>query len=217
MAADPRLDRPVDWVLAQQDAQGRWANRYPYAGKMVIDIDRPGLPSKWVTLRACRVLKAVAESRSQRSLTPGDFAVEQSSERVPACGSCARWETLPKFQRHSRSCSHVAPAAVHSARHRDHGHRGAAPVRYNVGPTAELQPQTQGHEPGVPSLIFGLLPNVAGDVKAPDGALSPTRQGDHGLAGESGDDYVNPSTALSELRRQAIIAGWYFNVSADPH
>lgn len=63
LAEDPRLDRAVDWVVAQQDAQGRWPNRYAYAGKMVIDVDRPGQPSKWVTLRACRVLKAVAESR----------------------------------------------------------------------------------------------------------------------------------------------------------
>jgi hypothetical protein len=62
MAADPRLDPAVDWVVSQQDARGRWPNRYAYAGKMVIDIDRPGAPSKWVTLRACRVLKAVAES-----------------------------------------------------------------------------------------------------------------------------------------------------------
>ena len=62
MAADPRLDRAVDWVAAQQDAQGRWPNRYSYAGKMVVDIDRPGQPSKWVTLRVCRVLKAVAEA-----------------------------------------------------------------------------------------------------------------------------------------------------------
>ena len=47
---------------AQQDAEGRWANRYSYAGKTVVDIDRPGRPSKWVTLRACRVLKSVVES-----------------------------------------------------------------------------------------------------------------------------------------------------------
>ena len=64
-AADPRLDRAVDWVAAQQDARGRWANRYSYAGKLVVDIDRPGQPSKWVTLRACRVLKAVAEARAR--------------------------------------------------------------------------------------------------------------------------------------------------------
>jgi hypothetical protein len=68
MAGDPRLDRAVDCV-AQQDAQGHWPNRYAYAGKMAIDIDRPGRPSKWVTLRACRVLKAVAELRAGAQAT----------------------------------------------------------------------------------------------------------------------------------------------------
>jgi len=62
MATDPRIVRAVDWVVAQQDEQGRWSNRYAYAGKMVLNIDRPGKPSKWLTLRACRVLKAVAVS-----------------------------------------------------------------------------------------------------------------------------------------------------------
>ena len=62
-AGDPRLGPALDWLLAQQDEQGRWANRYAYQGKMVVDIDRAGQPSKWVTLRACRVLKAVAEAR----------------------------------------------------------------------------------------------------------------------------------------------------------
>ena len=61
-AGDPRLRPVIDWLLAQQDADGRWANRYPCAGKMAVDIDRPGEPSRWVTLRACRVLKAVAEA-----------------------------------------------------------------------------------------------------------------------------------------------------------
>ena len=61
-AGDSRLRPAIDWVVAQQDAHGRWANRYAYQGKMVRDIDRPGMPSKWVTLRACRVLKAVAEA-----------------------------------------------------------------------------------------------------------------------------------------------------------
>jgi hypothetical protein len=27
---------------------------------MWVDIDRPGAPSPWVTLRACRVLRAIA-------------------------------------------------------------------------------------------------------------------------------------------------------------
>jgi len=55
---DPRLAHAVEWLLAQQDAHGRWANRYAYAGKMTVDIDAPGIPSRWVTLRACRVLRA---------------------------------------------------------------------------------------------------------------------------------------------------------------
>ncbi len=57
---DPRLAHAVDWLVAQQDDHGRWANRYAYAGKMVVDIDVPGAPSRWVTLRACRVLRAVS-------------------------------------------------------------------------------------------------------------------------------------------------------------
>jgi hypothetical protein len=60
-AGDPRLGPAIAWLLAQQDERGRWANRYAYAGKMVVDIDVPGRPSKWVTLRACRVLRAVAQ------------------------------------------------------------------------------------------------------------------------------------------------------------
>jgi hypothetical protein len=58
--ADPRLDHGMRWLLAGQDAAGRWPNRYTYAGKMWIDIDRPGAPSKWVTLRACRLLARIA-------------------------------------------------------------------------------------------------------------------------------------------------------------
>jgi hypothetical protein len=59
---DRRLAPAVAWLLAQRDPDGRWKNRYPYNGKMHLDIDRPGQPSRWVTLRACRVLKMVAES-----------------------------------------------------------------------------------------------------------------------------------------------------------
>ncbi len=58
-AKDPRLGPAIEWLLARQDALGRWANDYAYAGKMIVDIDRPGRPSPWVTFRACRVLRAV--------------------------------------------------------------------------------------------------------------------------------------------------------------
>jgi hypothetical protein len=73
---DPRLEPAVEWLLAQQDGEGRWKNRYPYNGKMNVDIDRPGEPSRWVTLRACRVLKMVTEARgaAARALDSQTFA-----------------------------------------------------------------------------------------------------------------------------------------------
>jgi hypothetical protein len=55
---DRRLANALDLVLAKQDAEGRWRNEYPYRGKLWVDVDEPRAPSKWVTLRACRVLKA---------------------------------------------------------------------------------------------------------------------------------------------------------------
>jgi hypothetical protein len=55
---DQRLARALAFVEASQDAQGRWANRYAYNGKTWVDIGHQGEPSKWVTLRACAVLRA---------------------------------------------------------------------------------------------------------------------------------------------------------------
>jgi hypothetical protein len=57
-ARDAKLEPAVELVLSKQDATGRWRNEYDYRGKMWADVDRPGAPSKWVTLRAARVLKA---------------------------------------------------------------------------------------------------------------------------------------------------------------
>jgi len=56
-ARDLRLRNALRWVEAQQE-QGRWSNRYAYNGKTVVDIECQGQPSKWVTLRACAVLRA---------------------------------------------------------------------------------------------------------------------------------------------------------------
>jgi hypothetical protein len=60
-AGDPRLRRAMSWVVAQQDARGRWANRYAYAGKTTVPFEAQGAPSKWVTLRACTVLAAASD------------------------------------------------------------------------------------------------------------------------------------------------------------
>ena len=58
-AGDPRLARSLAWLEEQQDFGGRWANRYAYNGKTVVDFEAQGAPSKWVTLRACAELRAV--------------------------------------------------------------------------------------------------------------------------------------------------------------
>ncbi len=59
-AGDPHLTPALDWLVGLQDGEGRWRNRYAYNGKTTVTIERQGDPSKWVTLRACCVLKAAS-------------------------------------------------------------------------------------------------------------------------------------------------------------
>ena len=58
---DPRLDEAIELVLSKQGEQGRWPMEYSYNGKMWIDVEEKGKPSKWVTLRAVRMLKRISE------------------------------------------------------------------------------------------------------------------------------------------------------------
>ncbi|MDB5076972.1 MAG: hypothetical protein JWO42_3151, partial [Chloroflexi bacterium] len=58
-AKDARLEGAVAWILSQQEQSGRWRNQSASNGKTWVDIDMQGQLSKWVTLRACSVLKAV--------------------------------------------------------------------------------------------------------------------------------------------------------------
>jgi hypothetical protein len=55
-AHDPRLDNAYQMLLEKQNEQGRWCMEYSYNGKMLTTIEKKGEPSKWVTLRALRVL-----------------------------------------------------------------------------------------------------------------------------------------------------------------
>lgn len=57
-AKDARLAGAYEWLLGRQDASGRWTNRYAYNRKTWVDFEKQGAPSKWVTLRACTVLRA---------------------------------------------------------------------------------------------------------------------------------------------------------------
>jgi hypothetical protein len=54
---DPRLKPALGLVLSKQDGQGRWKLDYTYNGKTWADVEQKGRVSKWVTLRALRVLK----------------------------------------------------------------------------------------------------------------------------------------------------------------
>ena len=55
---DPRLGNTLELIHGRQDATGRWALEYDYAGKTWGEYGAKKQPNKWVTLRALRVLKA---------------------------------------------------------------------------------------------------------------------------------------------------------------
>ena len=57
-AQDHRLSHALQLVESQQDKQGRWKLEYSYNSKTWVNIEKKGRPSKWITLRALRVLKA---------------------------------------------------------------------------------------------------------------------------------------------------------------
>ncbi|MFC1899917.1 nitrogen fixation protein NifH [Chloroflexota bacterium] len=57
-AQDPRLVNALELVINKQDNQGRWLLEYSYNGKTWADIEKKGQPSKWITLRALKVLQA---------------------------------------------------------------------------------------------------------------------------------------------------------------
>ncbi|MHB0875870.1 MAG: nitrogen fixation protein NifH [Anaerolineae bacterium] len=63
---DPRLANAIALILGKQDAQGRWTLEYGYAGKTWVDYGSKKQPSKWVTLRVLRVLRAIDVVASAR-------------------------------------------------------------------------------------------------------------------------------------------------------
>ncbi len=54
---DPRLKGALDWLRQKQDLRGRWTLEDSLNGKMWVDIEAKGQPSKWITLRALKVLR----------------------------------------------------------------------------------------------------------------------------------------------------------------
>jgi hypothetical protein len=58
---DSRLENALSLIKKKQDEQGRWPLEYAYSGKTWVDCGEKKKPSKWITLRALKVLKASAE------------------------------------------------------------------------------------------------------------------------------------------------------------
>jgi hypothetical protein len=54
---DPRLQDALDILLQKRRADGRWPLQAKHAGQVHFDMEQPGQPSRWNTLRALRVLK----------------------------------------------------------------------------------------------------------------------------------------------------------------
>lgn len=54
---DERLADAIDIVRRNQRANGRWPLQNRYKGRTFFELERPGAPSRWNTLRALRVLR----------------------------------------------------------------------------------------------------------------------------------------------------------------
>ena len=54
---DPRLQEALEILKSKQIKDGRWKLENSNNGKMLVNIEKKGQPSKWVTLKALKVLK----------------------------------------------------------------------------------------------------------------------------------------------------------------
>lgn len=58
VAPDARLAEAIDLVASKRGEDGRWRLEACYPGTMLVDLgEREGQPSRWITLRALRVLR----------------------------------------------------------------------------------------------------------------------------------------------------------------
>lgn len=54
---DERMQETIDLVISSRTKDGKWVLKNTFNGKMFCNIDEKGQPSKWITLRALRVLR----------------------------------------------------------------------------------------------------------------------------------------------------------------
>jgi hypothetical protein len=66
VSRDPRLADAIALVRSKGDKSGRWTLDYCLSGRMALDLgERTGEPSRWITLRALRVLRWYAGANGQ--------------------------------------------------------------------------------------------------------------------------------------------------------
>jgi hypothetical protein len=56
VAYDPRMKEALDVVIGKQKPDGKWIVQQKHPGKVHFDMEKPGAPSRWNTLRCLRVL-----------------------------------------------------------------------------------------------------------------------------------------------------------------
>ena len=58
---DERMSEALDLVASKADAQGRWTLQSTFNDRFIFPIETKGEPSRWVTLRALKVLRSVGD------------------------------------------------------------------------------------------------------------------------------------------------------------
>lgn len=54
---DSRLAEAVEVILSKRRRDGRWSLENTYKGRSFFEMEKRGMPSRWNTLRALRVLR----------------------------------------------------------------------------------------------------------------------------------------------------------------
>ena len=54
---DERMQEAIDMLISKQDDWGRWNLENTFNGRFQVNIEQKGKPSKWITLKALKVLK----------------------------------------------------------------------------------------------------------------------------------------------------------------
>lgn len=56
---DERMQEAIDLVVSKQNDEGKWILEDTFNGRFLVNVERKGEPSKWITLNALRVLEKV--------------------------------------------------------------------------------------------------------------------------------------------------------------